>query len=226
MAKVHKKTVSFSDNESSSNEHGEEKGAEWEKQLVVRDPSRVGLVPVHLGLLAYSIARGPMAGGELDGSLLTHLYYLVPSQLVYAVWFTAHLHEHNTRTRKAKQLGLRVSRDLNIVVTGLLLSLVLILPIYTGLVLFGAPFSTLQRETLLLALHLDYLLLPVLLAYFKSGFNARVLRLLVPVVAALWLSTVVIPLDWDREWQTWPLPLVFGGYAGAVCAYSLAWLFI
>ena len=31
-----------------------------------------------------------------------------------------------------------------------------------------------------------------------------------------WAGAVPIPLDWDREWQKWPVTIVAGMYAGAV----------
>lgn len=29
-----------------------------------------------------------------------------------------------------------------------------------------------------------------------------------------WLGAIPIPLDWDREWQKWPVTIVAGLYAG------------
>jgi phosphatidylinositol glycan class F len=31
-----------------------------------------------------------------------------------------------------------------------------------------------------------------------------------------WLGAVPIPLDWDREWQKWPVTVVTGVYLGYV----------
>lgn len=31
-----------------------------------------------------------------------------------------------------------------------------------------------------------------------------------------WLGAIPIPLDWDREWQKWPVTIVAGLYIGAV----------
>lgn len=31
-----------------------------------------------------------------------------------------------------------------------------------------------------------------------------------------WLGAVPIPLDWDREWQKWPVTVVTGAYVGCV----------
>lgn len=29
-----------------------------------------------------------------------------------------------------------------------------------------------------------------------------------------WLGAVPIPLDWDREWQKWPVTILTGAYGG------------
>lgn len=31
-----------------------------------------------------------------------------------------------------------------------------------------------------------------------------------------WIGAVPIPLDWDREWQKWPVTIVAGAYGGYV----------
>ena len=31
-----------------------------------------------------------------------------------------------------------------------------------------------------------------------------------------WIGAIPIPLDWDREWQKWPVTIICGLYAGAV----------
>ena len=38
----------------------------------------------------------------------------------------------------------------------------------------------------------------------------------VGVALGAWLGAVPIPLDWDREWQKWPVTIVAGMYAGAL----------
>lgn len=39
---------------------------------------------------------------------------------------------------------------------------------------------------------------------------------LVGAVVGAWLGAVPIPLDWDREWQKWPVTVVVGTYLGYV----------
>ena len=44
------------------------------------------------------------------------------------------------------------------------------------------------------------------------------------VIAGSWASAVVIPLDWDRDWQIWPIPCVMGcliGYVAAVVIHCI-----
>jgi len=38
---------------------------------------------------------------------------------------------------------------------------------------------------------------------------------LLGAVLGAWLGAVPIPLDWDRDWQRWPVTVVVGMYAGA-----------
>ena len=37
-----------------------------------------------------------------------------------------------------------------------------------------------------------------------------------------WLGAVPIPLDWDRDWQVWPIPCSIGAVAGHVLGTVLA----
>lgn len=41
-----------------------------------------------------------------------------------------------------------------------------------------------------------------------------------------WVGAVPIPLDWDREWQRWPVTVLVGVVGGAVVGKVLgAWVF-
>jgi phosphatidylinositol glycan class F len=39
-----------------------------------------------------------------------------------------------------------------------------------------------------------------------------------------WLGAVPIPLDWDREWQKWPVTVITGAYGGYVVGKVLGGL--
>lgn len=36
----------------------------------------------------------------------------------------------------------------------------------------------------------------------------------VGALVGAWIGAVPIPLDWDREWQKWPVTIVTGAYLG------------
>ncbi|KAI0393352.1 GPI biosynthesis protein family Pig-F-domain-containing protein [Xylariaceae sp. FL0594] len=117
----------------------------------------------------------------------------------------------------------------NIAVTSLValvLSSVSGLAIHVLLVLFGAPFLTHVRHTLLCSLHLallglyplfyargvsarDWLEVASARAPLDEGFGG-----LVGACVGAWLGAVPIPLDWDRDWQRWPVTILCGVYAG------------
>ena len=46
-------------------------------------------------------------------------------------------------------------------------------------------------------------------------------------VLGTWLGAIPIPLDWDREWQKWPVTVVAGAYVGSLVGKvgggTLAW---
>ena len=64
--------------------------------------------------------------------------------------------------------------------------------------------------------------------FFAHGVNSSTWRALASLSAPIdellgaaigvflgaWIGAVPIPLDWDRDWQKWPVTVVTGGYAG------------
>ncbi|KAI1826534.1 GPI biosynthesis protein family Pig-F-domain-containing protein [Xylaria intraflava] len=93
-------------------------------------------------------------------------------------------------------------------------------------VLFGAPFLTHLSHTYFCALHLSVLGLYPL--FFTRGVSRKAwLEILgcrapfdeafgglVGACVGAWLGAVPIPLDWDREWQKWPVTILCGIYVG------------
>jgi GPI ethanolamine phosphate transferase 2/3 subunit F len=94
------------------------------------------------------------------------------------------------------------------------------------LVLFGAPFLDHIPHTLLCAAHFS--LLAVLPIFYVRGVDGGAMLAVASAAAPLdetfggllgavvgaWLGAVPIPLDWDREWQAWPVTIVVGMYVG------------
>ncbi|KAK5628979.1 hypothetical protein RRF57_004694 [Xylaria bambusicola] len=96
------------------------------------------------------------------------------------------------------------------------------------LVLFGAPFLTHFPHTFLCALHISLLGLYPL--FYTRGVSSRdwmeILSARAPIDevyggllgagVGAWLGAVPIPLDWDREWQKWPVTIICGVYIGCM----------
>jgi phosphatidylinositol glycan class F len=112
---------------------------------------------------------------------------------------------------------------LSIVLTGFAIPALTILQI-----LFGAPITTHLRETLLTSAHLS--LLAVFPLIYVHGTSSKKWQEIISLYAPIdevfggalgafigaWLGAVPIPLDWDREWQKWPVTII----TGAVLGYS------
>lgn len=93
-------------------------------------------------------------------------------------------------------------------------------------ILFGAPFLDHVAHTSLTATHFTALaLFPI---FYTRGVEGQAMLSLAGAYAPLdevsggllgaglgaWLGAVPIPLDWDREWQKWPVTIVVGMYLG------------
>ncbi|TQS33197.1 hypothetical protein Golomagni_06464 [Golovinomyces magnicellulatus] len=152
-------------------------------------------------------------------------------QIVYAVVCLPVVGSSLGKARKTKK------NANNNTITTAILSLVLAAistpGVYILFVLFGAPFLIETSHTLLCAAHFS--LLGLFPAFFVRGVDNQVLvavagasapfdetyGALVGAVLGAWLGAIPIPLDWDRDWQKWPVTIVVGMYIGS-CLGSLA----
>ncbi|KAI9874824.1 MAG: Glycosylphosphatidylinositol (GPI) anchor assembly protein [Pleopsidium flavum] len=111
----------------------------------------------------------------------------------------------------------------------LLLAFILGGPVLTVLlILFGAPLTTHFPHTFLCAIHMS--LLAGLPLVYVQGVDATKWREVASVylpfdevfggtvgtLLGAWFGAVPIPLDWDRDWQKWPITIVTGAYLGYV----------
>ncbi|KAI1462513.1 GPI biosynthesis protein family Pig-F-domain-containing protein [Annulohypoxylon moriforme] len=159
---------------------------------------------------------------------------VVAMQVVYAVTCLPPTGSQTTKParklrpgekKKAGSEGLRPNISVTILVA-LILSSIASLALYGILILFGAPFLTHVPQTFLCSTHLSALgLFPL---FYTRGVSSKawleVLSAQAPfdeasgglVGACLgaWLGAVPIPLDWDREWQKWPVTILCGVYSG------------
>lgn len=132
-------------------------------------------------------------------------------------------------TKDPKKLDSKKFRAQNIF-KGAFTMLVLVASFHTVAVLFGAPFFSKQQETFTFALTMA--ILTVLPCCLHLGAN-RSVSLLLSLTSrnsndlqgkfltvtqltcfAAWLGAVVIPLDWNRPFQVWPIPCILGALSG------------
>lgn len=101
-------------------------------------------------------------------------------------------------------------------------------------IIFGAPLLTDKEETLMFSILLTTLTVipPCLhlgpetaievlgnLTTFKGdAFCKMFLHNIQFTLVGAWLGAVVIPLDWDRPWQVWPIPCCSGALMGHIAA--------
>ncbi|XP_014224220.1 phosphatidylinositol-glycan biosynthesis class F protein [Trichogramma pretiosum] len=103
---------------------------------------------------------------------------------------------------------------------------------YIIIVFFGAPIFTHHEETFVLALTLTTLtLIPTALHIGIDNVIVILIQTNTPVYMNVrlvntvkfhvmvvwfgtWLGAFVLPLDWDREWQAWPIPCMLGALIG------------
>jgi len=115
---------------------------------------------------------------------------------------------------------------------------------HVAIILMGAPLSTDVIETASLSVLTSCLVstpaisllssssLHVYLEVLLCGRFARddtrsrfVYMQMIGVIVGTWMSVFAIPLDWDRPWQKWPIPLVIGAISG-YCVMLLFDIFI
>lgn len=108
---------------------------------------------------------------------------------------------------------------------------------YVIVVLFGAPLLSHHEETIMLAITLTTLTfvptslhlgvdtaLSILTGTHIQSVGLFVQAIKTNVKATLlgtWLGAIVIPLDWDRPWQAWPIPCITGALIGYMIAHFI-----
>ena len=124
------------------------------------------------------------------------------------------------------------------VVKGLVLMVLVTCAYFIISVLFGAEFLSKNEETFMFSLLLSVLTalppcihlgpnfaLAAILGDDTNSMNSLspVLQHVVRVtLLGAWLGAFVIPLDWDRPWQEWPVPCCVGALMGYVASHATA----
>ncbi|KAJ2721937.1 hypothetical protein GGI07_003641 [Coemansia sp. Benny D115] len=132
------------------------------------------------------------------------------------------------RRRQALTLGSRVMSVVNMAVaTGLAAVVLGVL-----FVLFGAPFASQTWETVAAAVNVSLLAVTPAILTLKGDFGSWRRALLsanprsVPekwaagifwsTMVVCWAAAYFIPMDWERPWQKWPIPIVGGAFLGHI----------
>ncbi|EDO18874.1 hypothetical protein Kpol_1023p43 [Vanderwaltozyma polyspora DSM 70294] len=203
-----KKSVTFSDDTTLSHHNTKKKNIDHDHPPVfVRKTIRT--VPWHIiGLLYYYIYLSD------DYDTMRLLYLLIPSQVLYLVF------QFNSATIYGNKI-LKINYTL--ILISLSATILLTVPTLLMIIVFGAPLVEKLRESWLLALHACYLAYPAVYSLFNCDFKVGIWKIyFIFIVLGGWISCVVIPLDWDREWQAWPIPVIVGSYLGAFVGYSIS----
>ncbi|KAL5601175.1 hypothetical protein BROUX41_005980 [Berkeleyomyces rouxiae] len=172
---------------------------------------------------------GRVVADPVDG-LQELLAVVAVAQMVYVLVCVPEVGTKYKSGGAGKKKGERKSSAKRSVFTAIL-SLILsglVTPfVHLVLVLFGGPFLAHVKPTFLCATHFSLVcIFPLFYAHgVESSAWLAISSLGQPVdetygalwggLLGAWLGAVPIPLDWDREWQKWPVTIVCGIYLGA-----------
>jgi len=216
-----KKTVSFSEKDIPVKDtYDDENNGELDDGIQI--PFSIKTIPFHYLLIVYSILKQDISTGNVLNNLINNFYALILTQLCYTFLFITNIVELTKKHHRNKNVKLTLSKDFNILMISIMISFILIIPIYILIVLFGAPFTTYLKENLILSSHISFIIFPIIVAFLKIGEKAIFHKYLAFIAVGAWFGAIVIPLDWDRDWQNWPLPIVISCYLLSFIGYSIA----
>ncbi|EDK46297.1 hypothetical protein LELG_04478 [Lodderomyces elongisporus NRRL YB-4239] len=216
-----KKTVSFRhdvNGDSSSTEIDQKSNTQ---NAVPQIKDSLLLIPIHNILILGSMFYFGITQ-NIEGVLLRSFVTSLPIQAVYDYILIQSL--------KKRPKGDNVPL---LIVSSLLVSLVLSVPMFLSIVILGAPVFGYTFKTFLLSLHLSQLVFgPLTVLYsldfekfkklfeyediYYTIFSHPILSQVLLTLGGCWLGVIPIPLDWDRPWQQWPITLLGGSYVGGV----------
>lgn len=165
-------------------------------------------IPWHLLLLLFYYIKI-----SKDFNTIVLLEFLIPLQVFYLAF------QLNKNTIYGTK---RLKINIALIMISLGATALLSVPCTIIVILFGAPLVEHIKETWLLSLHVSFLAYPAIYSVFNCDFKVGLWKkYYIFIVVGGWLSCVVIPLDWDRDWQVWPIPVVVGTYLAAFIGYSI-----
>ncbi|GMM32318.1 mannose-ethanolamine phosphotransferase [Martiniozyma asiatica (nom. inval.)] len=198
-------------------------------------------VPWHLPLLLYTIMADGSIMNDTRYGLQQAFYGLIVLHLIYSVMIQEKAKIESNPVIKSSG---PTHWEFLYTSTTLPISILLSLPIYFTFVLLGAPVGPLNALTFYLACHVSVIaFFPLLNCYKLNGKRAKnnwwkILTFQVDswkfnqlycsslgALLGCWLGVSPIPLDWDRDWQEWPITLIFGAYTGGFLGGLLSYFY-
>lgn len=205
-----KKRVTFSDDTTTTvnRSHSKKRNLVMSDQPLVFVRKTWKTIPWHLLLLLVYYIKFSQ-----DYNTLGLFILLIPTQVMYLYY------QFNKCVIYGKK---RLKINISLVLVSILAALAFSGPAMIIVILFGASFVEHLYLTWLLSLHASFLAYPVIYSVINCNFKVGLWKkYFVAIIIGGWLSCVVIPLDWDRDWQQWPIPVVVGIYLGAFVGYSI-----
>lgn len=158
-------------------------------------------------------------------------------KLLFPMFHTEQTIIAKTETRCSSKTRRSLSRYLKEIFKFTLFAFLLSIIYYIIIILFGAPVFMHHEETTMLTVTLTTLtFIPASLHLgvdgaleIITGAQSQKGNVLVEAVKmniqvtllGTWLGAIVIPLDWDRPWQAWPIPCVTGALLGYMIAHFI-----
>lgn len=171
-----------------------------------------------------SISYSYIINGPIRSIGMFCMFYALVQMLIFKVVWPW------SKKSKVRNLLLTDSQPVTEWINGLFLSIALWLSTHTMFVLFGAPLFNVALETTASAALTALLICCPALALIGSDitkwyqvmicgkYNNNQERFVylhsACVIFGTWISAVVVPLDWDRPWQEWPIPPTYGSVLG------------
>ncbi|KAH8796780.1 GPI biosynthesis protein Pig-F [Hyaloscypha finlandica] len=200
-------------------------------ELLPTDLARIVSQAHPVLLLSAYYLRFPALVADPVSTLLNSLLPLAVIQIAYAVICLPAVGMTSKPVKKAKAGERKKTPEASsakalTAIYAILLSLISVPVLAAVQVLFGAPITTHIPHTLLSSAHVALLaIFPLIYVHGSDGAKWReiasvyspideVFGASVGCFLGAWLGAVPIPLDWDREWQKWPVTIVTGAYAG------------
>lgn len=162
--------------------------------------------------------------GKRTGLLI--IGFILAAELINMIIIDLHKNPGSTRDKQIKHRKVYYKNKAK----GIILFAGMILVYYSISIILGASFLSEQEETLMFSLLLAaFTVIPACLNLgsdttillltdlsFNNGdyFCETIKRNISFTLLGAWLGSIVIPLDWDRPWQVWPIPCSLGATIG------------